>query len=90
MPYIKQEDRQVIDNIVDMIMVSVDVKGDLARGKMNYMIHKLYVEFEKKYGRRYNYMKDFEGELLMTLLEIYARRVYPYEQIKCRQNGDLQ
>lgn len=89
MPYIKQEDREVIDKIVDVIMVSVDVKGDLVRGKMNYMIHKMYVEFEKKYGRKYNLMKDFEGELFMTMLELYTRRVHPYEKIKCRQNGDV-
>jgi hypothetical protein len=87
MPYIKKEDRPALDNIVDIILI--ECKGDLARGKLNYLLHKLYVEYEKQYGRRYNHMKDFEGELFMTMFEIYIRRVYPYETIKCRQNGDV-
>jgi hypothetical protein len=87
MPYIKQEDRPALDKIVELIMNECD--GDLVRGKLNYIIHKLYIEFEKKHGRKYYHMKNFEGELLMSMLEIYARRVYPYEKIKCRQNGDV-
>lgn len=85
MPYIKQEDRKYLDNIVNDIIIN-----GMKPGNLNYLLHKLYVEYEKQYGRKYVNMQMFEGELFMTILEIYARRVYPYEKIKCRQNGDVE
>lgn len=85
MPYIKQEERIILDNIVDMLVI----QPNLMKGKLNYFLHKLFMEWIKENGRSYNNMGDFFKEIHMMEFELYARKVLPYETIKRRQNGDI-
>lgn len=82
MPYIKQEDRPIMDTVVDrMDAISVKANGDL-----NYILY----AFCKRYvPRSYNSYKNFCGELRQCATEIERRIIGPYEDEKIAENGDV-
>jgi len=83
MPYIKEEDRPVMDQIVD----SMDVLGVQANGDLNYILY----AFCKRYVKpSYNNYKNFCGELRQCATEIERRLLGPYEDVKIRENGDVE
>lgn len=82
MPYIKQEDRPAMDEVVDAMLEA----GVQANGDLNYILYK----FCKYYiPRRYNSIKNFCGELEECAVEIRRRLTGPYEDTKIDENGDV-
>jgi hypothetical protein len=81
MPYIKQEDRPVMDVVVNS-MIAQNVK---ANGDLNYVLF----TFCKHYiPKSYNSYKNFCGELRQCATEIERRILAPYEDVKIEENGD--
>ena len=82
MPYIKQESRQKMDEVVDAMVEA----GVLANGDLNYILYKFCKYYIKpSYG---NY-KNFCGELNECATEIRRRMTAPYEDVKIEENGDV-
>ncbi len=82
MPYVKQEARPELDDIVDL-MRKVGVK---ANGDLNYILFK-FCKYNVKPS--YNNYKNFIGELAQCAGEINRRILGPYEDSKILENGDV-
>ncbi len=80
MPYITQERRELLlGNIL---------LDDLCAGDMNYLFTAIvdrYMGIKENY-QRYN---DCIGALEGAKMELYRRKVAPYEDTKIEQNGDV-
>lgn len=83
MPYVKQEQRERLDDIVED-MASAAVKAD---GDLNYV---LYAYCKRYVTPSYNNYKNFCGELRQCATEIERRILAPYEDIKIIENGDVE
>lgn len=87
MPYIKQDQRTVIDeklqSLIDHIAALPVEQQD---GAVNYSVTKL---LHSVYAPSYfNYNRAI-GVLSAIQLELYRRKVAPYEDEKIVQNGDV-
>jgi hypothetical protein len=82
MPYIKQEDRPKIDEVLyAMNKANIQANGDL-----NYL---LFAYCKYNIPLSYNNIKNFCGELRQCATEIERRILGPYEDDKRRLNGDV-
>ena len=84
MPYIKKVARQGLNDIIQ----SFEGINILTPGELNYLITKLthhYLGDNPSYNR-YN---DVIGALECAKMELYRRKVIPYEQKKIQENGDV-
>ena len=82
MPYIKQERRQPMDNIIGlMTLEKVKANGDL-----NYILFK-FCKYQVEPS--YNNYKNFCGELRQCATEIERKILAPYEDQKILENGDV-
>ena len=79
MPYIKQEERDKLDN------------GDIPKnaGQLNYCIHDLLEQYLYANGENYQTYNDMIGVLEAVKMELYRRRVAHYEAFKIHENGDI-
>ena len=85
MPYIKKEQRPVLDEIVD------DARYDLAPdGKLNYFLFKLMLSRRQIEGESYEFYKNYCAELESCAREIRRRYMNKYENQKLNQNGDVE
>ncbi|SNS80066.1 hypothetical protein SAMN05421640_1285 [Ekhidna lutea] len=82
MPYIKQEDRPKLDQLVEQMKEA----GIAANGDLNYL---LYAFCKRHVSPSYNNYKNFIGELNQCATEIERRILAPYEDEKMRENGDV-
>jgi hypothetical protein len=84
MPYIKQGKRKELNPLIEQLADEVTCEGDL-----NYIITSL-VHFEiSSKGKNYQNLNNLIGMLECTKLELYRMIVGPYEDIKIRENGDI-
>lgn len=84
MPYIKKEKRTKHDNILRDIDYSALDMGDI-----NYFVSsmlKMYIEVN---GESYNNYNSLVGVLECIKLELYRRKISPYEDVKIGKNGDI-
>jgi len=82
MPYIRQEDRIYFDD-EDMERLETSDPGQL-----NYVITKMVHRFLGK-TPRYEDFNAAIGVLESAKLELYRRKVAPYEDKKIEENGDV-
>jgi len=82
MPYIKQNERSAMNQIVDMM----DDWGIQANGDLNYI---LFAYCKRYVNPSYNNYKNFCGELRQCATEIERRILGPYEDEKIKENGDV-
>lgn len=83
MPYIKKDKRKNLDMIVQhMKDAGVKVDGDL-----NYI---LFAFCKRHIVPNYNNYKNYLGELNETGEEIRRRLLQPYENLKIKENGDVE
>ena len=80
MPYIKQEDRKVMDMIIK-IMCDADIR---ANGDLNYI---LFAFCKRHVDLNYNSLKNYIGELRQCATEIERKLLANYEDIKEIENG---
>ena len=81
MPYINQECREPLDQIVDK-MSDVELKP----GELNYILF----AFCKRYvPTSYTHYRDYIGELNECVAEIRRSLLAPYEEKKKMENGEV-
>ena len=85
MPYIKQEDRNKLQDYAYMIQ-SCPLSN---AGELNYIITLILHKYEDYKGTSYQHYNDMLGALEGAKLEVYRRRVGPYEDMKVKENGDV-
>lgn len=83
MPYIKQEDRTAMNAVVHEMKIQ-GVKPD---GKLNYVLYKFCKDTVEP---SYNNYKNFIGELRQCASEIERRILGQYEDLKIKENGDVE
>ena len=58
-------------------------------GELNFLITNLITKYIFMKGEKYQNYNDVIGALEGAKLEIYRRKIAPYEDIKMRENGDV-
>lgn len=85
MPYIKQEQREWLKVLTDVIQELPLVDA----GELNYIFTILSKAYIKSHGESYQRYNDIVGALEGCKLELYRRQVAVYEELKAIQNGDV-
>lgn len=84
MPYIKSEDRDWLDQNIELISSYINSVGDL-----NYVVTRLSLRLLKKLGLNYNNISNIIGTLTLIPMEISRRIIGKYEDKKIKENGDV-
>lgn len=79
MPYIKQKDRNELD----------EWEIPKSAGDLNYVIHLELERYLIEKGESYQTYNDMIGALECAKLELYRRRISKYEAKKVEENGDI-
>jgi hypothetical protein len=79
MPYIKQQDREELD----------EWEVPKSAGDLNYVIHLELERYLIEKGESYQTYNDMIGALECAKLELYRRRISKYEALKAEENGDI-
>jgi len=58
-------------------------------GELNYQLTTMCIDYLTLNGERYQIYNDIIGALEGAKLELYARKVRPYEDTKIEENGDV-
>ena len=89
MPYIKQEDRQYMDKMLDPMLTFINcANGPLTPGEMNYFISSVvWALFDRKPS--YTTANELVGVLECAKQEFIRRKLGPYEDVKLKESGDL-
>jgi len=87
MPYITQDDREPLDELVAALTTELR-NGDF-RGRLNYTISSVLAGLIEANGTSYRLINDFIGVLECAKLEAYRRVASPYEDGKIEENGDV-
>ena len=89
MPYIEPDMRGLIDPTINILVEGIKdgtYLGTKRDGVLNYVISSLIA---KLYKTSYTELNAAIGMLECAKLELYRRRLAPYEVDKCRENGDV-
>jgi hypothetical protein len=88
MPYISPEDREKFTkHEVDYIEAIAELIENC--GELNYVITRLCHEYIKNRSEKYQHYNDIMGALEGAKLELYRRKISPYEDSKIESNGDV-
>lgn len=82
MPYIKKEDRFEIDERLRLPAIRT-------AGELNYLLTTIAHEYWRDNGQNYQAFNDIIGAFEGCKLELYRRKVAPYEDKKIGENGDV-
>lgn len=89
MPYIKEEQRDSLNNAVNEVLYALENKGQpVVAGQVNYVLSKIVWELFKD-NTNYDTANMLVGVLESVKMEFYRRKVVPYEEQKMLENGDL-
>lgn len=92
MPYIKEQDRKVFDNIlpplIALILNPLQFGTRAKAGVLNY-IFTLILKSVLDDDKRYDTANSLIGALECCKLELYRRHIAPYEDLKIKENGDV-
>jgi hypothetical protein len=87
MPYIKKEERQELDKLLQPLIDFLKTKGtEEVDGQINYTFTRVLTSLYKP--RYFNYNRAM-GVLECIKQEFYRRAVAPYEDKKKEENGDV-
>lgn len=81
MPYIKDEARWRFDPVGELHPANA--------GELNYVLTRIAHNYWLNNGENYQAFNDIIGALEGAKLELYRRKVAPYEDIKIAENGDV-
>lgn len=83
MPYIKQEDRQKFEQVLDF------TPHIASPGELNFVITLICQQYINDKGISYQTLNDVCGALTNANLELYRRITAGYEDKKIQENGDV-
>ena len=86
MPYIKKENRELLDDKIEDLYRSINLLGPKFLGNLNYSITQLILQTIPK---SYSDYASLVGMLETMKLEFYRRAVAAYEDEKIKENGDV-
>jgi hypothetical protein len=81
MPYIKQKAREEL--------LLNPARAIANPGELNFIFTHVINDYLSHNGRSYEDYNDVIGALECCKLELYRRRVAPYEDLKIKENGDV-
>lgn len=87
MPYIKQEDRKIYDDKLDDLCFLLEEQG-YNEGHVTYVLYKIVARWFKDIPK-YSSICRIRGVLTGTKDEFDRRIAAPYEDNKCKKNGDV-
>ncbi len=89
MPYIVEEKRTFLNPAIKCLADAIRALDDDANfaGNLNYIISKLLVSLYP--APNYQRFNDIVGALECCKLELYRKRIAPYEDVKERENGPV-
>jgi len=79
MPYISKEDKRQI----------LQTKAIKNCGQLNYQFTQIILDYLRLKGECYQTYNDIIGALECCKLELYRRKIVPYEKKKKNKNGDV-
>jgi len=85
MPYVNEPDRELLDPFIEELGQHVVSVGDL-----NYIVTRLTLKHLIRQGITYANFNAEMGMFLCALLEMYRRVGVIYEDLKIKQNGDVE
>lgn len=87
MPYIKPDDRPPIDEKLQALIEYLKARPiEQQDGDLNYVVTRL---IHNLYPEKYFHYNRALGVLSAIQLELYRRKVAPYEDQKISENGDV-
>jgi len=86
MPYIKQENRDIFDPLLETIIRGVKVAGV---GDLNYIITRIVHKWIEIEGLKYKNLNAAIGVLDCAKMELYRMIAAPYENGKQMENGPI-
>jgi len=91
MPYIKQDDREHLDEPVDALadLTQAWFPGGSKDGPLNYVITRLLCKAMELEDPSYTKLERCVGILECAKLELYRRMAAPYEDKKAAENGEV-
>ena len=63
--------------------------GPRTAGELNFAITEVIIGYLKEKKESYQTYNDIMGALVGSLLELYRRKISPYEDRKIEENGDV-
>jgi hypothetical protein len=89
MPYILKEKRTLLDPAIEKLAGTIRELNDDANfgGNLNYVVSKLLKILHA--APNYQRFNDMIGALECCKLELYRKRIAPYEELKERENGPI-
>ena len=88
MPYIKQEDRDKYEKPLEETIDLLKASG-FHPGHLNYVISYLVNACLAEEGMSYSNANKWIGALECAKLEITRKKIVPYEDKKCKENGEV-
>jgi len=85
MPYIKPEDRSLLDAALAKLLD----QGICCPGDLNYVLTRIVAEYLASGNFDYAALNEVIGVLECCKLELYRRVLIPYENKKRDENGDV-
>jgi len=87
MPYIKQEDREKFENSLNLL--KKDICSDDSKGELTYILYSISLDWIKKKGKSYTSISSGISSLTDAAEELRRRELNPYEDVKLKENGDI-
>lgn len=94
MPYIKPEDRKIVDDYMGQLLTHINGHGlfnkdEVPVGWYNYIISRITHQFLITNGLKYDNINSMIGVLECAKLELYRIIAAPYEDKKILENGNI-
>lgn len=90
MPYIEPKNRPKFDLEIENLASKVIAEGTEGRaGNLNYSITTLLHKVLDSSRLGYSQYNEIIGMLECAKLELYRRKIAPYEDVKIEENGDV-
>jgi hypothetical protein len=89
MPYLTQDAREKLDSHINDILEVLLETNVSVPGGLNYAICRVADGVIAAKGESYSIYNTLLGATEAAKLEIYRRMVAPYEDAKCKENGEV-